>query len=54
MLGLVATLLDGFALAGFGPALLGSLVVSLTGWVASWYIRPTGRFEILVVEKIER
>ncbi len=54
MLGLVAALLDGFALAGFGPALLGSIVVSLTSWIASWYIGPTGRFEILVVESRDR
>ncbi len=54
MLGLVAALLDGFALAGIGSALLGSIVVSLTGWVASWYIGPTGRFEILVVESRDR
>ena len=51
MLGLVAALLDGMALAGFRPALLGSIVVSLTGWIASWYIGPSGRFEILVVER---
>jgi putative membrane protein len=54
MLGLVAALLDGFALAGFGSALLGSIVVSLTGWIASWYVGPTGRIEILVVEQRER
>ena len=54
MLGLVAALLDGFALAGFGPALLASIVVSLTSWIASWYIGPSGRFEILVVESRER
>ncbi len=54
MLGLVAALLDGFALAGFGPALLASIVVSLTSWIASWYIGPTGRFEILVVESRDR
>jgi putative membrane protein len=54
MLGLVAALLDDFALAGFGSALLGSIVVSLTGWVASWTIGPSGRFEILVVEQRER
>ncbi len=54
MLGLVAALLDGFALAGIGSALLGSIVVSLTGWVTSWYIGPTGRFEILVVESRDR
>ena len=51
MLSLVAALLDGMALAGFGPALLGSIVVSLTSWIASWYIGPSGRFEILVVER---
>ena len=54
MLGLVAALLDDFALAGFGSALLGSIVVSLTGWVASWTIGPSGRFEILVVEQRQR
>ena len=54
MLGLVAALLDGFTLAGFRPALLGSIVVSLTSWIASWYIGPTGRFEILVVKSRDR
>lgn len=49
MLGLVAGLLDGFQIAGFGAALLGSLLVSLTSWVASWYIGPKGRVELLVV-----
>ena len=49
MLGLVAALLDGFHVSGFGAALLGSLVVGLTGWVASWYVGPRGRVEVLVV-----
>ena len=49
MLGLVAALLGGFHVAGFGAALLGSLVVSLTSWVASWYVGPKGRLEVLVV-----
>ena len=49
MFGLVAALLDGFHVAGFGAALLGSLVVSLTSWVASWYVGPNGRLEVLVV-----
>lgn len=49
MFGLVAALLDGFHVAGFGSALLGSLVVSLTSWVASWYVGPKGRLEVLVV-----
>ena len=49
MLGLVAALLDGFTLRGFGSALLGALVISLTGWIASWYIGPSGRFEVMIV-----
>ncbi|HET7853360.1 MAG TPA: phage holin family protein [Candidatus Methylomirabilis sp.] len=51
MLGLVAWILDGFMLAGFFSAVAGSLVVSVTGWFASWYIGPRGRFEILVVRR---
>jgi putative membrane protein len=51
MFGLVAALLDGFHVAGFGSALLGSIVVGLTSWAASWYIGPKGRFEVLVVRR---
>jgi putative membrane protein len=51
MFGLVAALLDGFHVSGFGAALLGSLVVGLTGWVASWYVGPRGRVEVLVVRR---
>jgi putative membrane protein len=54
MLGLVAALLDSFVLSGFGSALLGSIVVSLTGWVASWYVGPSGRVEVMVVERESR
>jgi putative membrane protein len=35
VLGLVAWLIPGFSIAGFIPALLGSLVVSVTGWIGS-------------------
>jgi putative membrane protein len=51
MLGLVAALLDGFHISGFGAALLGSIVVGLTSWVASWYVGPRGRIEVLVIER---
>jgi putative membrane protein len=51
MLGLVAALLDGFRLAGFGSALLGAFVVALTSWIASSWIGPSGRFEILIVRQ---
>ena len=49
MLGLVAALLDGFALSGFGAALLGSLVVSVVGSLVSWTIGPSGRVEMMVI-----
>ncbi len=49
MLALVAALLDGFALGGFFSALFGSIIVSITAWIASWYIGPRGTVEILVV-----
>jgi putative membrane protein len=54
MLSLVAALLDGFELRGFGSALLGSLIVGFTGWVASWWIGPRGRVEMLVVHEERR
>ncbi len=41
MLGLVAYLLADFTLDGFVPALLGSIIVGVTGWLASWFI-PDG------------
>ena len=46
MLGLVALLLPGFAIDGFWAAVLGALIVGLTGWVASWFIGPRGRVEV--------
>jgi putative membrane protein len=51
MLGLTAWLLAGFHVAGFGAALLGSLIVSFTSWIASWTIGPRGRVEIMVVRR---
>jgi putative membrane protein len=51
MFGLVAALLDGFHVSGFGAALLGSIVVGLTGWVGSWYVGPRGSVEVLVVRR---
>ncbi|MBI3343599.1 MAG: phage holin family protein [Gammaproteobacteria bacterium] len=49
MLGLVAWMFDNFTIAGFWPALFGSIVVSITGWLASHFIGPRGRVEIIVV-----
>jgi len=35
VLALVAAMLPGFAIAGFGSALLGAIIVGLTGWIGS-------------------
>lgn len=51
MLGLVAWMFDNFTIAGFWPALFGSIVVSITGWLASYFIGPRGRVEIIVVQR---
>ena len=49
MLGLVAWMFDGFTIAGFWAALFGAIVVSVTGWLASYFIGPRGRVEVIVV-----
>jgi putative membrane protein len=51
MLGLVAAMFDNFAIAGFGSALLGAIIVGITGWLASWFIGPRGRIEIIVMRR---
>jgi putative membrane protein len=51
MLGIVATILNDFSVNGLFSAVLGSLIVGVTGWIASWYIGPKGRFEILFDRK---
>ena len=51
MLGLVAWLLSGMSIASFWSALFGSIIVSITGWIANNYIGPSGRYEILVVDR---
>lgn len=51
MLALVAWLLADFQLSGLGAALLGSLIVSVTSWLASAAVGPRGRIEVLVVDR---
>lgn len=51
MMGLVALMLDGFAIAGFWTAIGASVVVSITSWVASGLIGNNGRFEVMVIRK---
>lgn len=54
MLGLVASLLDGFMISGFFSALLGSLIISIVSWWASWSIGPRGNYEVLVIHESRR
>jgi putative membrane protein len=42
MVALVAWLLPGFSIAGFGPAFLGALIVGITGWIGSWFVGSRG------------
>jgi putative membrane protein len=51
MFGLVASMLDGFAVAGFWPAIFGAIIVSITGTIASWYIGPSGHYEVFVIRR---
>jgi putative membrane protein len=47
MLGLVAVLLSGFSVSGFWTAVAGSLIVSLTSWLASGLIGSNGRIDVI-------
>lgn len=51
MFGLVAAFLDGFSVTGFFSALFGWIIVSLTSTMASWFIGPKGRYNILIIER---
>jgi putative membrane protein len=51
MFGLVAWILPGFRVSGFFAALFGWLIVSLVAWLASSFIGPEGRYQILVAER---
>lgn len=46
-LGLVAWMFDDFLISGFWAALFGAIVVSITGWLASYFIGPRGRIEVI-------
>jgi putative membrane protein len=48
MVALVAWMLPGMHVAGFGPAFWAALVVSLVSIVGSWFVGPKGKVEIMV------
>jgi len=51
MFGLVANFIDNFNVNGFWPALFGSLIVSVTSTIASWYIGPKGKIDVVVIKR---
>jgi putative membrane protein len=51
MLGLVAAMLDGFQLAGFWSALFGSVLISIFSALASNFVGPSGRYEVMVIRR---
>jgi putative membrane protein len=48
-LALVAWVFDDFSISGFWAALFGAIVVSITGWLASYFIGPRGRIEVIYI-----
>jgi len=51
MFGLVAAFLDDFTVSGFWAAVFGAIVVSISSTIASWFIGPSGRYEVFVVRR---
>jgi len=49
MLALVAWVFDDFTVAGFWPALWGAVIIGVTSWLASWFVGPRRRLEVIVV-----
>jgi putative membrane protein len=52
MLSMVAWILDGVTVAGFWSAFFGAIVISITGWLASWFIGGHGKVEVINVERL--
>lgn len=51
MIGLAAWFLDGFQIADFPSALLGAILVSLTGWIGNAFIGERGRYEVVTTRR---
>jgi putative membrane protein len=48
---LVARLMDSFHLEGLGTAILASIIVGLTGWIANGFVGDRGRVEVWKVKR---
>jgi putative membrane protein len=46
MLALVASVVKGVHVAGFGSAILGAVIISLVGGLLSWLLRPRPRVRV--------
>ena len=42
----------GVTVAGFWPAFFGAIVISITGWLACWFIGSQGRVETITYERL--
>ena len=51
MFGLVAWTLAGFSVSGFFAALFGWAIVSIFAWIASMYIGPNGRYDVIIIDR---
>jgi putative membrane protein len=52
MLSLVAWMLDGMTVGGFWSAFFGAIVVSIVGWLVTWFIGGHGRVEQIEMERV--
>lgn len=50
LLMMTSGVIGGLEVAGFGPALLGSLIISLVSWLLSSFINDRGRIESFEIE----
>lgn len=51
MVMLVAWLMPSFHIAGLGSAILASVIVGLTGWIANAFIGPKARIEVWTTKR---
>jgi len=51
MFALVAAMLDNCIVSGFWAALVGAIILGITSTIASWYIGPDGRVDVIVVTR---
>jgi len=52
MLSLVAWMLDGMTVDGFWSAFFGAIVISIVGWLVTWFIGSQGKVERIEVERV--